>query len=341
VKKDKLKVGIVGGGGIAQIIHLPTLAKMPQVEVCAVCDVDIRKASILAKKYSIKNVYSDIIEMFTHHELDLVFILTPTNLHLPMSLVALEHGANLFIEKPLARNSEEAARIAEAATKNDRTVMVGMQHRFRSDVQTTKSFMEVNELGTVFYAKASWRQAKYETLKQPWLFKKQVSGGGVVLDLGILVIDLIWWLKGKPKLISAKALEHKFDKKLQVEDFCSFILSFANDFTMTCEVSWNFPLAKDQMHIELVGADGVYFMNPLKINKLWKNQVLNITPESKESTHSMFRKSYETEIIHLIDHLTGKAAKLESKIDDAVQILKITDAIYQSIENGEEVYLTK
>lgn len=341
MKKNNLKVGIVGCGGIAQIIHLPTLTKIKQVEICAVCEVDIHIASIMAKKYSIKNIYTDIIEMFAHHELDLVFILTPTNLHLPMSLVALEHGANVFIEKPLARNSKEAERITEAATRYKRTVMVGMQHRFRSDVRTIKSFMEINELGTVFYAKAAWLQAKYETLKQPWIFKKQVSGGGVLLDLGILIIDLIWWLKGKPRLISAKAFANKFDKKLQVEDFCSFSLFFENDFTLVCEVSWNFPLAKDQLHIELVGSDGVYFMNPLKINKLWKNQVLNITPELKESTHSVFRKSYETEIIHLIDCLTGNAAKLESKIEDAIRILEITDAIYASIEKREEVYLTK
>lgn len=341
MRRSKLKVGIVGCGGIAQVIHLPTLAKIPQVKLSAVCDSDIPKASILARKYSIENTYSDILEMFANHEPDLVFILTPTNLHLPMSLVALEHGANVFIEKPLARNSEEAARIADAAAKHNRTVMVGMQHRFRSDVQTVKSFMEINELGTVFFARAAWQQAKYETIKQPWLFKKQISGGGVLLDLGILVIDLIWWLRGKPRLISARAFEHKFDKKLQVEDFCSFNLFFENDFNLLCQVSWNFPSAKDQLHIELVGTDGVYFMNPLKINKLWKNQVLNITPESKESTHSIFRKSYETEIVHLIDYLLGKTATLESEINDAVRILEITDAIYESIEKKEEVRFTK
>ena len=100
-----LNIGVVGGGGIAQVMHLPLLEKHPDVKLRALCDRDTSKASFLAEKFGISNIYEDIDEMIQHEKLDAVFILTPNNLHLPMTLLALDYGLNVFVEKPAGRNT--------------------------------------------------------------------------------------------------------------------------------------------------------------------------------------------------------------------------------------------
>ena len=138
-----LRAGVVGCGGISQIVHIPLIAKNPLFQLVALCDVDDRKLAFLSKRYKNTQTYHDIEEMLQKVELDVLFILTPTNMHVPMALMALKHGIHLFIERPVARNAAEAKRIFDAAQKTNCHVMVGMQSRFRNDYRTLKGFLVV------------------------------------------------------------------------------------------------------------------------------------------------------------------------------------------------------
>ncbi len=334
-----LPVGIVGCGGIAQIIHLPTLHDHPDVTIRALCDTDTTKAAVLADKYNIPRIYGDIAEMLKKEELELVFILTPNNLHLPMSLIALDHGVHLFIEKPAALSSGEAERIRHKAAEVGKTVMVGMQNRFRPDILWMKKFLMDRELGKVFFVKAGWLQATQHSIKQPWLLNRRVSGGGVVMDLGLQLIDMVWWLLDKPKAISVKAFSYQVKPDLPVEDFCVNCISFEGNISITLEVSWDYPFPKDHFYLEVTGEHGTGSLNPLKIQKIWHGQFLNITPDLPGSKIAYFRKGYQNEIHHYIDYLTGRISTLESSIEDAVEVLKIVESIYQSIEQSSEIKL--
>ncbi len=336
-----VRIGVVGCGGVAQIIHLPALARLKEVEIKAICDIDIRKASIVANRFEVAHIFDDIEEMFARCELDAVFILTPNNMHLPMSLIALKHGAHLFIEKPAARNRKEAQRIEQAAQKNSRHVMVGMHTRFRHDIRVIKDYLNNQALGEIFFIKTEWLQARFQAIKQPWLLNKNISGGGVLMDLGIQVIDAISWIANHPRLESVKVHSHQINESLEVEDFCSICLSFAGNLTISCLVSWNFPIEHDRFFAEVFGTSGSLTLNPLKVKKLSQGKAIDLTPTIYDSLNrqDIFKMAYEREIRHFIDFLLGKEAKLESSISEAVSVLAITDWIYESLKKNREIII--
>ncbi len=337
LKTAPLKVGFVGCGGVAQVIHLPILSQVEEVELVALCDVDLRKATVLGDKFGVSYCYDDVEEMVTRHPLDLVFVLTPNNLRMPISLMVLRHNAHLFLEKPAGLNQAEVNRIAELARQRHLHVMVGMQNRFRSDVRSIKTFLDAQEVGELFYGRSQWLQSKFPVQKQPWVFKKKIAGGGVLMDLGLPLIDMVWWLLGKPAIRSARAYQYPIKPDLEVEDFCVFTLEFDRPFTLLGEVSWDFPTGRDSMSVELVGTAGTCNLNPLRIQKLWRGQLLNITPELRGNNSTIFRQAYENEIRHYVNFLLGKVSSLESSIEDAVQVMKMVDMIYRSLETRQEV----
>ncbi len=330
--KNTLKAGVVGCGGIAQVIHIPILMKLPTIEIAAICDIDTHKTAFVSNRFGVKAIFSDIEEMFRRVRLDVVFILTPNNMHLPMSLIAMRNGAHLFIERPCTRNAAEAKQIQKAARDFGRNVMVGMHSRFRGDIRTIKGFIDNKTIGDIFFVKGEWLQSAFHTIKQKWWFKKRVSGGGVFLDLGIQMLDTSWWLCGKPVLKTAKTFLRKIQTNLDVEDFCVTHLEFENDLQMIFTTSWHFPIEKDQFSADLFGLNGNASVNPLSIAKAIGRKTLDVTPKLYENrTRNIFRMAYQNEISHFVNYLQGQEAVLESGIDDAVEIMQIVDRIYKSI----------
>jgi len=335
--RKPLQVAIVGCGGVAQIVHLPVLHTMRNVEVVALCDIDTRKASILANRFSISHIYDDIVAMLDSHELDLVLILTPNNMHLPMSLIALEKGVNVFLERPAARTTAEAERIAAAAAKFNRHVMVGMHSRFRPDIKAIRKVVAQKTLGEIFFIRAEWMQAKFEVLKQPWLLSKRIAGGGVLMDLGVQLLDTTWWMLGKPRLKNVMATSHQMDDNLEVEDFCSFQLNFENSATFTADISWNFPIPQDRFGAVLYSSIGSFTLNPFRISKLWQGKQVDMTPPVPRNGAILFRQAYQSQIQHYINFLQGREEVLESDIADAIEVHRILDAIYASLAGNADV----
>lgn len=323
-----VRVGIVGCGGIAQVFHLPILAKNSEVSIEAVCDIDASKAAVVAAKYGIKKVYQDIEEMLRKEKIDAVFILTPNNMHLPMSLIALKYGAHLFLEKPVCRNLQEVEKLHQKAEEAERVVMVGMQNRFRTDTIALKHFLEDGELGDILYIKGVWQQSHEQVYKQPWLFKKSVAGGGVMMDLGIQILDLGWYLAGKPKPETVVGRCVNLNRSLEVEDTCLVQINFENQIALSLEVSWNFPIPKDDFRLEVVGSNGLGSLQPIRLQKFWRDKLVNISPQLENNRGNQFKKGYENEVNHFINYLTGKTQNLESDLADAVVIHQIIEQLY-------------
>ena len=101
---DKIRVGIVGLGWVAQIFHLPLLSKMDDVDLVAVCDKDKSRARFIAEKFGVEHCYSDYEEMLKSEELEAVVICTSTDAHLPIATACLQAGKDVFVEKPIARH---------------------------------------------------------------------------------------------------------------------------------------------------------------------------------------------------------------------------------------------
>lgn len=329
----KVRVGVVGLGWVSQVFHLPLLTKLEDVEIVAVCDKDKARARMIAERFNIPHFYADHEQMLAKEELDAVDVCTSTDAHLAVTTASLEAGKDVFVEKPIARRASEAALMAELSKKQKRLLMVGMNNRFRPDTMILKSFIEKGELGKIFYAKAGWLKKLSDGNR--WITHKEKAGGGVFLDLGIVMLDLILWMLGFPPVerVSARTFHHTTKS---VEDSCFAFIQMKNGTSLIIEVSWSLPSQHDFFYCDFFGSEGSATINPLKIHKPLHDNLVNVTPARVETPYTLFRKSYENELKHFI----GAVRNLHPVIstgDEAVHRMKIVDAIYLSAAKGKEV----
>jgi predicted dehydrogenase len=333
---DKLKVAVVGVGSIAQVVHVPILKNMEDVELVAICDVDEAKVNILTEKFEIPRGYFLIDNLIKEEKLDAIFICTTNLYHYPMSYLALSNGIDVFVEKPIALNSHEAEKLYKLAEEKNLTAMVGMQNRFRDDVLTLKEFIEKDELGEIFYIKAGWLKKWMRSPAQSWLESKDYAGGGVLIDLGSQLIDLALYLTGLPKIKKVRLLDYKLNPDIKVEEAALAVIETESHMSITVEISWRMHLENDMIYTHLFGKKGAAYLNPLRINKELHGNLVNVTPVVVESKAERYKKSYKNEINHFIEVVKGEE-KNQSSAKDAFYIMKIIDALYESGKRGQEV----
>ena len=141
---DKLRVGIIGCGGIATDKHMPGLSKIDEVEIAAFFDINQECAQRAALNFGIDGakVYSHVDELLAEKDIDVVHICTTVTTHADLSIRAMEAGKHVMCEKPMAANSEEAKKMLEVSKKTGKKLTIGCQNRFREDTQYLKKVCE-------------------------------------------------------------------------------------------------------------------------------------------------------------------------------------------------------
>jgi len=333
---DKVKVALIGVGGISQVVRIPILKKMENIELVALCDIDESKASFIANKYGIKNVYDDIEYMLWHEKLDGLFICTPNNLHYPMALAAIQHGVPALIEKPVALNAQQAKKIAKQSADAKVPMVVAMNNRFRKDAMTLKNFLEQDELGKPFYIKTGWLKKWNRNPYQGWQSDIRISGGGVIMDLGIQLIDLVLWLLGKPTIKSIHSYFNTSSSTRQAEESALVIMETMNQVVITLEVAWHFHMDKDVIYTNVFGPKGSALMNPLRLYKDLHGNLVNVTPVYDEANVDLYMAAFEKEIRNFIEVIQGQATPM-TPIEDGVYLMEVIDLLYQSARQGKTV----
>src|SRR5690554_6552290 len=152
----KLKVGIIGCGGIANGKHMPSLSKLDSVELVAFCDIIEERAVKAANDYGVSGAktYVDYKELLADESFNVVHVCTPNNSHSEITVAALEAGKHVMCEKPMAKTYKEAQAMVEAAKRTGKKLTIGYQNRFRPDSQHLRLITQRGDLGEVYYARA-------------------------------------------------------------------------------------------------------------------------------------------------------------------------------------------
>ena len=334
----KFKVAVIGLGSISQIVHLPVLKNLEDVEITAICDKDKSIVNVLSDKYDIPNWYFTIEDLFSNEMLDAVHICTTNLYHFPMSYLALKKGVHVLVEKPIAINAEDAGKIHTIAEEKKLIAMVGMHNRFRDDVRTLQEFIKNDELGEIYYIKAGWLKSWSKNAVQPWARQRNYAGGGVLLDIGSQLIDLALFLLGLPKIRSVRMYDYTIDPKAEVEEAALAVIETETHTSITIEISWRMHMENDMIYTHLFGKKGSAYLNPLRIHKELHGNLVNVTPLLAEKTSDRYKKAYETEIKHFYKVIRKQEENLSSA-EDAVYVMRILDALYQSAKEKKEIYL--
>jgi predicted dehydrogenase len=332
--KKTIRIGVVGIGAAAQVNHLPALKKIPDVEIVALCDTDRDKARRVAQKFGVERVTFNLDDFLKVEEMDAVHVCTPNYLHAPMAIAALQTGRHVLCEKPMARNSEESGEMVKAAKTAGLHLMCAFNNRFRPDAQFIKRCLEKKELGSIFYAKAGWLRRPSAWGSENWMSNKKRSGGGVLMDLGVPMLDLALWFLDHPKVLSVNAAAHVTDEDSGVEDLGAAFLRLEGGNTLNLEVSWAILLEKDFPYLNLYGSSGAALLNPLRLHRGMHGNLVNVTPNLDSGRN--VKESYENEIAHFVDCIR-RGAKPGPSGEEAHAVMKVMDAIYKSAAQRKEV----
>lgn len=326
---------LVGAGNIAQSIHLPLLSSTSGVKIIAICDRQISKARILAEKYSVPFAFRTLEEALDLPGVDAVFVTTSTDAHATVAMQAIAGGKHVFIERPAARTLQETKDIQALARKHGVQVMVGMNHRFRPDVVSMKNAVDRGEIGNVYYVKAGW--VKQRSTDARWLANADMSGGGVLVDLGIAVLDMILHVYdfGRVRSVTASTFHHVTKT---VEDVVVAMLQFENGAVATIETSWSLVRAEDLYYCNVFGKKGSAYINPYRLVARSGTGIESTVSPQKKTQMEIYKKSYESEFKAFINAVRGLVPMI-STIDEAMERMKVIEALYASAEQKREIIL--
>jgi predicted dehydrogenase len=332
--KETVRVGVVGAGAIAQLAHLPVLAKMRGAELVAICDNDRPKARALADRLGVPDVVTDIEDLLELETLDAVVIATPNHLHEPHVLSALASKRHVMCERPLSLTSRGVERIITAATRADRVVAVANNHRYRTDVQALSRFIQGGELGRIDAMRAGSYSVK-RAMESGWRNRRAEAGGGAFLEHGVALLDLALWLADSPDPVRVTAHMNRGRGASAVEDAMAVQLECEGGVSFLFDVSSAYVGAQDRWWFEVRAARGSARLAPLRVVKELNGRATDVSPAGAAGRESEFIQSYRAELAHFISVVRGEAPY--EPPSDQVTLHRIVEAIYKSAEENKEI----
>ena len=331
-----VRVAVIGAGAIAQVAHLPALRRLPGVEVAAICDNDLSKAQALAARFDVRESFDDIEEVLKYTRPDAVAICTPNHLHEIHVVSALAAGAHVLCERPLALALGGVERVLQASEKYGKRVMVGMNHRFRSDVQAVRAFLAGGDLGVLQAIRAGWHTFQPSRQMVGWRLRRQEAGGGAFLDLGLQLLDLGLWLAGwpAPKRVAAHAVGSGKDG---VEDMATALVVCESGMSLAIDVSWRHLGEAERFWFDLVGTKGSASVQPLRVFKDVHGTATDVTPRGASGRETPFAQSYRAEWTYFMAVIRGEVNAPPPR--DQLALHRALEAVYRSVAEGRDVIL--
>jgi len=352
----KLKVGLIGLGGICRGAHMPGYEKLDNIDIVAICDIVPEKIETFKEEFDMENVasFTDYKELLDFEGLDFVDICTPNYLHSIIAVEALEKGINVFCEKPDAVSVSEAQRMMNAAEKSGKKLMVMRNNRYRKTARYLKKYIEEGKMGEIYCGRCGWQRRRGIPGKGGWFTTKEQSGGGPLIDLGVHMIDLAIWLMGNPTPVAVSGCtytkfadssisdsehsgfgEKKADGIFDVEDLAMGFIKFDNGTCLQIEFSWASNIEAENIFVELRGTKaGIEFKNDnVKIFAENSGALEDVTPKITD-----VKGIHGENIKHFVDVLLNGAEPDFTPLQ-GVNMIRILEAMYKSAETGAEVRL--
>ncbi len=347
-----VRTGIVGLGNIGQY-HAERLEELG-VSLVGGMDVVPAARDRFAETYDVA-VYDDHEELY--EEVDAVVITTPNRFHEEYAVAAFARDRHVLLEKPLAHSLESAQRIADAAASSEGHCLVGFNNRYLNAVSVLRDRIDRGEFGRLTHIEANYVRRRGIPGRGSWFTRREIAGGGALIDLGVHAIDLSMYLLGYPTVTSVSGVarsefgtseeytylemwgEDTETVEFDVDDSASAFIRCGDEVeaqTISLETAWatnrppttefvvrgteaaaRFDLLEGDLTIYSVGSEGTAHF-------------ADTTIEMRENDpHADEQRAF-------FDAICGERAA-ESNVTEALTVQRIIDGIYRSSEQGESV----
>lgn len=356
--EKKMRVGIIGCGGIAGGKHLPAIREQGNIEVVALCDLIEERALNYREKFGWPDatVYTDYKELLKE-ELDAVYVLTPNKAHSQITIDALHAGKNVMCEKPMAKTAADAKAMLDAAKETGRVLTIGYQNRYRPDSTYLKRACDNGDLGEIYMAKA---HAIRRRAVPTWgvFLDEEAQGGGPLIDIGTHALDLTLWMMDnyEPESVMGSVYKKLGDQtetanawgdwdpeKYTVEDSAFGFIKMKNGATIILESAWALnSLEVDEAKTSLCGTKaGADMKDGLRINSVKYNKQIIEKPELDPAGVAFFDGEGEKPDVieqQIFYDAVMNGRDVVVKPEQAYVVTRILEAIYESAKTGKAVY---
>ncbi|MEG6567185.1 Gfo/Idh/MocA family oxidoreductase [Thermoanaerobacterium saccharolyticum] len=359
---EKIRVGIIGCGGIANGKHMPSLSKLDNVEMVAFYDVKEERALKAAKDYGVDGAktYNDYRKLLEDKSIDVVHVCTPNKSHADITIDALEAGKHVMCEKPMAKTANDAKRMLDAAKRTGKKLTIGYQNRFRPDSQYLHKLCQDGVLGEIYFAKA---HAIRRRAVPTWgvFLNEEEQGGGPLIDIGTHALDLTLWMMNnyKPKYVVGNTYHKLAERrnaanawgpwdpdKFTVEDSAFGFITMENGATIILESSWALnSLDVDEAKTTLCGTEGGADMKDgLRINGEMNGRLYTTKIDLSTGGVAFYEGKAEDaadlEARLWIESIVNNTEPVV-KPEEAYVVSQILEAIYTSSKTGKPVYFNE
>ncbi|MCL2478857.1 MAG: Gfo/Idh/MocA family oxidoreductase [Treponema sp.] len=255
---EKLKVGIIGTGGIAHS-HAQAYLRMEDVEIVAGADIVEGKAAAFFDKLGLKNAkaFNSAAQMLKTVKLDAVSVCTYNTAHAACAIQALGAGCNVLLEKPMTVTLDDARAILKAEKEAGKIVTIGFQPRYDSRMKKIKEIVQSGVLGKIYYIQTGGGRRR--GMPSGTFIEKKYAGVGALADIGCYSLDMVLNAIGYPKPLTVSAVAYDYFGKnpkytppedaarFSVDDFCGAFIRLEGGITLDFRMSW-------AMHMDTTGS---------------------------------------------------------------------------------------
>ena len=362
MEEKKIKVGIIGCGGIANGKHMPALKSLPDVEMVAFCDLIEERAVAAAAKYGTPDakVYTDYKKLLEDKTIDVVHVCTPNRSHSFITVDALEAGKHVMCEKPMAINSVEAKKMLDAAKRTGKKLTIGYQNRQRNDTRYLKLEADQGTFGDIYFARAT---ALRRRAVPTWgvFINEYEQGGGPLIDIGTHSLDLTLWVMNnyKPKYCVGTSY-HKLNNlpvedqgnawgpwdpsQYTAEDSAFGFIVMENGATIILESSWAINLRNTTEAVTTVAGTkaGGDMLDGVTINGVRNGRQYILKPDLHVGGAAFFEGVSDENPANREARLWINAVKNGTepfvKPEQAFVVTQILEGIYESAKTGKPFY---
>jgi predicted dehydrogenase len=335
LRNAEIGVGIVGAGGVAEW-HASALAQIAGARLEAVFDVDAARMNRFAERFGVKRQLPSAAAMQECDVIEAVFICTPNAYHAPLASASLAARKHVFVEKPLATTLAEALRVVEDAGNSDRVLQVGHITRFDSELQVMREVVRRGLIGRILRVRA----VSFADFipSAGWYISRKLSGGGVLMDIGVHALDALSYVLGDPAARKVYATTRTALGSYDVEDTLSALINFEGGVVATLEAGYGTAAVAggSSATLELFGTRGYARTRPLAVHSVDSSS--NLLPQVAED--GVGAAPTDTAGLFLVQDSSfvsccrnGSPGRVGAEV--GAMVMRIVDAIYRSSASGE------
>ena len=329
-----LRVGIAGYGIVGKTRHR-VLNQHEAFDVVAISDINFKENPTDLDNI---NAYSDYKDLINTEDLDVLFVSVPNKLASEATLIALKKGLHVFCEKPPARSLEELYPIRDFLNENtDLKLMYGFNHRFHASIIDAVSIIRDGSLGKVVNLRGVYGKSNMISFNQTdWRTKRSESGGGILLDQGIHMLDLMRYFAGD--FTSVHSFISNSFWNFDVEDNAYVMMKSDNGIVaqlMSSATQW-----QHTFNLNVTLEKGSLVLGGLRTSsKSYGEETLTIIssdPEKLNTESQVEERSYDEDIswdeeIKCFANVLLNSDKIENgSIDEALKIMELIEKIYKA-----------